>query len=157
MNKIITIVLIIIVVVGGFFLFRNKASVTEKNQEATTNTNTTETSPKVNGVEVEVGAKMETGAIDEIAKKVTVNYTDSGFSPKTINIKKGDTVVFVNQSSESLWVASAPHPIHTDYPDFNEKAAISNGGSWSFTPDQIGLWKYHNHKNPSNTGAVIVE
>lgn len=89
--------------------------------------------------------------------KLMVTYTDSGFSPQTITVKKGGTVTFINQSSGGMWVASNPHPTHTDYPAFDEKASVGSGGSWSFTFDQVGSWGYHNHRNPSNLGTVIVE
>ena len=126
---------------GGYFLFFNKGNAPITNnttamETGTVNTNTTGTNT---------------------AKKVTVNYTDSGFSPASMTIKKGDTVVFVNQSSESMWVASNPHPTHTDYPAFDEKATVGSGGSWSFTFDQVGTWDYHNHKSSSDTGTIVVE
>ena len=89
--------------------------------------------------------------------QLIVNYGDGGFSPKAITIKKGDTVTFRNQSAGDMWVASAPHPTHTDYPAFDEKASVSNGGSWSFTFDKVGTWKYHNHKNASHFGTVVVQ
>lgn len=56
-----------------------------------------------------------------------------------------------------MWVASNPHPIHTNYPAFDEKAPVINGSSWSFTFDKIGTWGYHNHRNPSSGGTIVVE
>jgi plastocyanin len=90
-------------------------------------------------------------------KTVTVEYTDAGFAPATVTINKGDTVKFVNNSSGKMWVASAPHPTHTDYPEFDEDVAVSNGESYSFTFDKVGSWKYHNHVNSSKFGTVVVQ
>jgi len=157
MNKILIIVLIIIVLVGGYFAFFNKSNAPVLNEnQVTPTTNTTTNNPTVNGAPVAPGSKMETGTINT-AKGVMVNYTNSGFSPKTVTIKKGEVVTFVNQSSGDMWVASNPHPIHTDYPAFDEKVAVGSGSSWSFTFDQVGIWGYHNHKSPSNTGTIVVQ
>lgn len=104
------------------------------------------------------------------AMNETVAYTDEGFSPKDIVVPLGATVTFVNQSSEDMWVASAMHPAHTAYsgtslsehcPDtantaFDECAAVADGGSFSFTFNKEGNWKYHNHSNASRFGSVTV-
>ncbi|MBX4191690.1 MAG: cupredoxin domain-containing protein [Candidatus Doudnabacteria bacterium] len=87
---------------------------------------------------------------------VTVAYTASGFSPNNFTIKKGTKVTFVNNSSSSMWPASAPHPSHTDYPGFDPKKAIAVGSSWSFTFDKVGTWGYHDHLNPTKFGKIVV-
>ncbi len=87
----------------------------------------------------------------------TVTYTNSGFDPATVNVKAGDTVQFINNSSSTMWVASDPHPTHNLYPEFDQKASVSTGGRYSFTFDKLGSWGYHNHKNPSSKGTVVVE
>ncbi|OGC86183.1 hypothetical protein A3D70_00465 [Candidatus Adlerbacteria bacterium RIFCSPHIGHO2_02_FULL_54_18] len=100
-------------------------------------------------------------------KTVTVNYSDAGFSPATITIKRGDTVTFTNSSSGSMWVASAPHPAHTAYAGtaLSEHCPAGSalafdqcqtGASYSFKFDKAGTWKYHNHSNAGSFGEVIV-
>lgn len=63
MNKTIIVVLVIIIAALGFFLFFKKsdAPVVDKNTQTSTKTATT-TNPKVNGIEIDASAKMETGA-----------------------------------------------------------------------------------------------
>ena len=87
----------------------------------------------------------------------TVTYTTSGFSPGSLTIKTGDTVVFKNNSAADFWPASGPHPTHTNYPEFDAKKAISAGVSYSFTFTRTGSWKYHNHLNPTLTGTITVQ
>jgi plastocyanin len=164
MNKTLIIILVVIVVlIGGYFLFFNKSGtpIVENNP---TSAGLETTNPKVNGTPVESGAKMETGTVStvkntvNVAKKVTVNYTNSGFSPKTITIKKGDAVTFVNESSGGMSVASDPHPTHTDYPEFDQFKSPEKGQkSYTFVFDKVGSWGYHNHLNPSMVGTVVVE
>lgn len=84
-------------------------------------------------------------------------YTDSGFSPSAVNVKVGDTVTFKNQSSGGMWVASAPHPTHTDYPEFDAKKMYNQGESYSFMFTKQGNWKFHNHLGPTKFGAVNVQ
>ena len=87
---------------------------------------------------------------------VTVNMTAAGFSPAEIKIVKGVTVTFTNQSATPRWPASAPHPTHTNYPEFDALKALSQGESWSFTFNKVGAWAYHDHLNPSVHGKVTV-
>lgn len=80
---------------------------------------------------------------------VTVTYSDNGFSPQEITITKGSTVNFVNKASIPLWVASNPHPTHTDYPEFDTMQKRDSypdiGENFSFTFNKVGTWKYHSH------------
>ncbi len=102
-------------------------------------------------------------AIPQNAQNV-VTYTDNGFSPKTLTIKKGDTVVFENKASDDARVASNPHPIHNGYPTtggcvgstFDSCANIAPNQAWSFKFDIVGSWGYHNHLNPSEGGTIVV-
>lgn len=95
----------------------------------------------------------------------TVIYGDSGFSPAVLNVKKGETVTFQNNTSDGVWVASNPHPNHDGYPTtggcvsstFDSCANISSGQSWSFKFDIAGSWGFHNHLNPSEGGRIIVK
>jgi plastocyanin len=112
-----------------------------------TNNNTTTTTP-------------QTTASDNV-----VTYTDTGFSPATITINKGDTVTFENIASNDVWVASNPHPQHNGYPTtggcigstFDACGNISPNNSWSFKFDITGSWGYHNHLNHTEGGTVIVK
>lgn len=94
-----------------------------------------------------------------------ITYTDSGFSPKTLTIKKGDTVAFENTASDDVRVASNPHPTHEGYPTtggcvsstFDSCGNIPSGQMWTFTFDIAGSWGYHNHLNPSEGGTIVVQ
>lgn len=87
----------------------------------------------------------------------TVKYTNDGFSPAEITVKSGTTVTFINQSDAKMWVASANHPSHLLYPEFDEKASVPKGGSYSFTFTKVGSHPYHNHVLLGKYGKVIVE
>lgn len=86
-----------------------------------------------------------------------VTYTDDGYFPAAVEIKLGDTVVFVNESSRDMWAASDPHPAHTNLPTFDQFGFGKPGEQYLYTFDQIGVWEYHDHINPSAVGTVIVQ
>ncbi len=86
----------------------------------------------------------------------TVTITASGFSPATITISAGESVMWVNNDIKNHWPASDPHPQHTDYSGF-DSLGISTGSSWSFKFNETGTWNYHDHNMPSRKGIVIVQ
>lgn len=86
----------------------------------------------------------------------TVSYTDSGFSPKTLTVKKGTAVAFRNDSSKKMWVASGVHPTHKLLPGFDELTSVVNGGVYTYTFVKVGTWQYHNHLNPTDVAVVVV-
>ena|SRR3989344_2485414 len=106
-----------------------------------------------------------------VTEQKVVEYTDSGYMPSTITIKKGETVIWKNKSSKFMWTASAVHPTHKVYPGtdiadcgkqdpvgmFDSCKGIPSGEEWSFGFDSVGTWKYHNHSRSSHTGMVVVE
>lgn len=99
------------------------------------------------------------------AEPNTVIYTDSGFSPSVLTVKKGNTVIFKNTASVDMRVASNPHPIHNGYPTtggcvsstFDSCNNITPGQTWSFKFDIAGTWGFHNHLNPSEGGKIVVQ
>lgn len=140
-GTLLAVLLVLILLIGiGFFLFNTSSdiTVTPSPQTGSTGTTSTTTSPTR-------------------PKTMTVIYTGTTFVPNTLNINKEDTVLFLNQSSQGMWVASAPHPTHTDYPEFDQEMTVGNGDSYRFTFQRVGTWRYHNHQNPSAFGSITVE
>src|SRR3989344_3570443 len=45
-----------------------------------------------------------------------IEFTDSGYAPSTLTVKKGAVVIYRNDSSGKMWPASAKHPTHEAYP-----------------------------------------
>ncbi|OGG14521.1 hypothetical protein A2773_05585 [Candidatus Gottesmanbacteria bacterium RIFCSPHIGHO2_01_FULL_39_10] len=141
MNKLYLIIgVVVLVLVAGFMMMQNQTATT-----ITPNTNAEPTS-----------VVEEVGPTEEVMEKNVVNYSDSGFSPQSLTVKVGTPVTFINQSAGQMWVASAPHPQHTDYPEFDELKSVEKDGEYTFTFDKVGTWKYHNHKNASDFGSVTV-
>lgn len=154
------IALVLVVIVGGYFLLAGDNADTPNNSEVTEDdpaamedqSTSTEDSSTVNG-------------------ETVVTYTDNGFTPNTVTVNSGDSVKFVNESSNSMWIASAVHPTHAAYDgtslddhcedgvssSFDSCDQIPSGEDWNFTFNQEGEWNYHDHTNAGNTGTIIVE
>ena len=124
----------------------------------------------VNTVRVIDNPNENSGTTRNIGGNV-IEITSSGFSPKTLTIKKGETVTWINKDTESHWPASATHPTHTVYPGsdikkcetaeesniFDTCRGLNPGESYSFTFNEIGSWSYHDHIVANLFGKVIVE
>lgn len=151
MKKILLTVVVLVIVLVGWIFLRNKEA-----GKLLLNTPT----PMVTIV----------GPSPVIIKNV-ITYTDSGYIPNTITIKKGEIVIWKNESSVPMWTASAGHPTHKTYPDTNIALCLSlrpvamfdacktygPGESWSFAFYNVGTWGYHNHVKASHWGKIIVE
>jgi len=84
-------------------------------------------------------------------------YTENGFSPKSLNVPAGETVVFSNTIDRGLWVAGPPHPTHHLYPEFNQGGVSGKGEAYKFTFEKSGQWAYHNHVKPQDFGIIKVK
>src|SRR3989344_2002648 len=91
------------------------------------------------------------------SKEYTIEIISSGFSPETLGIKKGDTIVFVNNMDSKSWPASNIHPTHKSYPNsdikkcgtfekkiiFDACKELRNGETYEFIFNEIWRWDYH--------------
>ncbi len=73
-----------------------------------------------------------------------VSYTGQGFTPKTLSVKKGETVRFTNNTSapRQLTLAGAQPPI------------LDRGEYFEYTLDKVGTFTY---SDGTNTGSVTVQ
>ncbi len=91
-----------------------------------------------------------------LSGEVIISYSQKGFFPSDVLINKGTKVIFKNVSGQDFWPASDFYPNNGNYPGFDPKAPIKNGGDWAFVFDKVGEWGYHNHLYPLNRGTIRV-
>jgi len=91
------------------------------------------------------------------SKVYTVFYTNGVFSPTNLQINIGDTVRFNNDSFVSIRIVSDPHPQHNDLPGFDSVSDVLPQSVFSFKFIKKGIFGYHNEKNPSQGGTIIVK
>lgn len=123
---------------------------------SSTPTSTPPTITATSSVATSSQTKTPTPSAPPTSSELTVTFTDKGFSPAGLIVKKGQTVTFVNNSSGKMWVAANPFPSSSEYPAFNEKSGVDKGSTWSFTFDKTGTWFYHNHYSPAQGAKIVV-
>jgi len=171
----IVIILIVLAVVVGIFIFNLSGDQQEESSAfpAQDNLDVPETVvvPPNSGEESDDEEIVEETPVETpVEVEKIVEITPSGFSPKTLEINLGDKVTWINKGSTNSWPASAFHPTHTIYPGssiskcgtvergniFDACSSFGEGGSYSFTFNEVGNWNYHDHLISSKTGTIIV-
>lgn len=76
-----------------------------------------------------------------------INIQNFAFSPETLTVKKGTTVIWTNKDNNL-------HQIKSD--TFNS-SQLSKGQTFFFTFNDIGTFNYSCAIHPSMTGKIIVE
>jgi len=178
-SSIVWIIIAVVVVGGGALWYYSGNSNKEAGEYGTPTSEQNEygSSAPAQAPGLQSAATPDTGANSgEIAAPAapqthTITYDGTSFSPASITVKIGDTVTFMDSSSNPMWVAADVHPTHTLYDGtdltthcaagysgptpFDECAVSTN--SYSFTFTKAGTWPYHDHVNASATGKVIVQ
>ena len=141
-NVVIAAAVIIVLVIVGWFFTRSKPTTVPEVSKSPTPAVSDSASPSAS----------PSAAMTE--KAVTISST--GFSPKSITIKSGETITWMNGDSENHTVNSDNHPTHLLYPFLN-LGLIKPGEKQSVTISKTGTFTYHDHLNPSFKGSVTVE
>lgn len=109
-------------------------------------------------------------AHDSSDAKTIIHITDTGFNPKYIEIKTGETVRFENIDSQEHWPASNNHPNHTLYDEttledhcsdnkntsFDACRPLKTNEVWEFAFIKEGSFEYHDHLWPHMVGTITV-
>ena len=143
-NLVITIVVVVVVLLAGWFLVKS---------QQTQVTPAPQTPPTVNGNPTPTASESSPSAM---MAGTVVTVSNTGFTPKVITIKAGDSVTWTNSDSANHTVNSSPHPTHTDNPFLN-LGTIAPGANKSLSFPTAGTYKYHDHLNPTFFGSVTVE
>lgn len=143
-NTWIAVVVVLVILGGGWLLLRSRSASTPAAPTVTTPSSTESASPTAS----------EGG---EVSEEKLVKIGSGGFSPQTLTIKAGETVSWQNDDSSSHTVNSAPHPTHADYPPLNSVGLLKPGEKKSLQFPASGIYKYHDHLNPSLTGSITVQ
>jgi len=141
-------IVIIVLVVGGAAVWWSQNQTAEQNTDTSQTTQSTQQS---NTTESTESASVND---DELVENYTVTLTNDGFEPSTLTVPAGTPVTFINQSDGDMWVASDPHPVHTDFSAFDQR---EDGDEYTFSFNDPGAYTYHNHLDESKTGLILVE
>lgn len=90
------------------------------------------------------------------ARTYSVYYDRGVFSPTNLRIHAGDTVRFENDTLLPIRVVTDPHPAHNGLAGFDSVNEVRNKESFTYTFNAVGIFSYHNERNPNETGTIIV-
>lgn len=153
------VVILAVVIAGGWYLLKEKLAEMPTPEVAV-----------IDQMPADGSVASETVVEDSPPTDVIVDYTDAGFSPASVTVPLGTYIVFVNQSSKNMWIASANHPDHSVYsgtsfaqhcPDTTGTAFDACKGeppwsSYSFKFNKPGEWRYHDHLDSKKYGTIVV-
>lgn len=160
----VTIAAIIIIVGGGWWFLSSQAPAAP----ATTSTTVTNTGNVTTNTSADTGA----GSVSTTTQTTgaTVHFTSTGFSPKSVTIKAGQKVTFINDTSGQMWVASGQHPVHAAYDGTDRTTHCSGsytgltpfdecqaGSPYTFVFTKAGTFSFHNHLASQFVGTVVVQ
>lgn len=159
-NVLIAIVVIVLIAIGAYAFSTNRAAA--PSDDVTVNVKAVEST----------GAVFIEGEEEGGPAFTVITLTESGFSPTSVTVARGETVRFINDSSRGMWVGVDEHPTHTEYDgtstrehcansmntgtSFDQCASVAKGELWDYTFEKTGTFGFHNHVGASNTGTVIV-
>lgn len=149
----------IVIIVGGivgWYTFRNEGVKLPGMQIGSINTIPVPSGTNGSDVAITDESTMVGTEKGGIAQEAVVTYTDAGYAPKEITVKKGTTVTFRNESVSGMWTASGTHPTHKLLPGFDQLKSVMKGGTYEYTFLKVGRWQYHNHLKSTDGGMVIV-
>jgi plastocyanin len=157
-------VVAIIVIVGLIFISRKSGNDVKTPAEETGATTTdsvadspvTATNPETKTPATRTAPKTTTAAKKLLGN--VVEYTDMGFEPSVLIIKRGESVEFVNMSDKTMVIRSHDENPANFYPGFSQEGApLGKGGRFYFAFTIPGTWLYYNLNGNKEQGAIIVQ
>lgn len=143
---------VFLLLAGGAFAFKDQIKVL-MGSPPRTNEVADQTSPTSEVPVVEQPETPETKVTGEELNEQEVEFDGKTFTPAKVTVKKGQTVRWANKGTGHMEVASAPHPTHTIYPEFDqEDTEFKDKEEFVFKFEKVGSWNFHNHE-PFISGA----
>lgn len=147
-------VLIGVIAVAGIILLGTWAYIMA--QPNGNNGNTTTTTPSTSQESTpSPDSSTSTTKVPATTAAATITYTDEGFTPAKVVVKKGEVITVKNNSTRNLQFSSADHPTHRLDPELNMNV-LKPGESGNITVSTVGTHGYHDHLDASMTGTIEV-
>lgn len=99
-----------------------------------------------------IDAEIE--ADEAAATKVTV--TENGFEPSTVTVKKGQKVVWLNNSKEDVVPVYSSFVLEEVF-GTEEGDTLEDADGWELGFTKAGTYEYYDGLNPERKGKVVVE
>jgi plastocyanin len=94
------------------------------------------------------GEMKEADAI--ASKQNTIEIKDFAFNPKTITVKSGEKITWINRDEE-------PHTVVSVEKQFKKSSALDTDQEFTITAGAPGTYTYFCSVHPKMTGTIVVE
>jgi plastocyanin len=84
------------------------------------------------------------------AKENKIEIKDFAFNPKTITVKSGEKITWINRDEE-------PHTIVSVEKQFKKSSALDTDQTYTITAGAPGTYSYFCSVHPKMTGTIVVE
>ena len=84
------------------------------------------------------------------ANKNTIEIKDFNFSPKTLTVKSGEKITWINRDEE-------PHTVVSVEKQFKKSSALDTDQEFTITAGAPGTYTYFCSVHPKMTGTIVVE
>jgi plastocyanin len=84
------------------------------------------------------------------SKQNTIEIKDFAFNPKTLTVKSGDKVTWINRDEE-------PHTVVSVEKQFKKSSALDTDQTFTITAGAPGTYTYFCSVHPKMTGTIVVE
>ena len=150
-------IVILIVLVGGYFFYSSKSSQQQPATNASQSAAQTSQTAFPEASNPPSNPNISPNDVPSLApKNQEVTMTADGFSPASLTIPSGTTVLFINKDTVGHWPASGVHPTHQVCPGLDALRIVQPGESYGFKFTNAKTCPIHDHLNPSLKGSVTV-
>ena len=84
------------------------------------------------------------------ANKNTIEIKDFNFSPKTLTVKSGEKITWINRDEE-------PHTVVSVEKQFKKSPPLDTDQEFTITASAPGTYSYFCSVHPKMTGTIVVE
>jgi len=89
--------------------------------------------------------------VDSVAaNKNTIEIKDFNFNPKTLTVKSGEKITWINRDEE-------PHTVVSVEKQFKKSSALDTDQEFTITAGAPGTYTYFCSVHPKMTGTIVVE
>jgi plastocyanin len=107
------------------------------------------------GVVLWLNPKRPSTSGQAVTHQAIIQISSTGFTPSTLTVKQGTTIVWKNNDTAPHIVASNPYPADNSVPTLHSQS-IPPSGSYAFTPTTTGTISYHDDLAPTHNGVIVV-
>jgi plastocyanin len=160
------IAVLVVVLLGAFLLMRNDRDAVTGPDDIATSTATTSVSgingssqaaSKSESVKRAETAYTRTRTIENGVAVTIINLTDKGFVPNVVQVARGESIRFVNQTNGSMRISSEYFEDTPLVKSFEQEKTVGKGGTFQLSVSEAGVWSYHNLDSEGVSGVVYVQ